>query len=223
MKQLLHASIFIFTFCFCAFGQKLETPLCPTVSIIAPSEIVTPNESAPYSAVVDSNGNELNIEYVWAVSGSEILEGQRTSKIGVRQVEGVNLTVSVEIRGLPKNCPNTASESSTLHVHYTPKKIDEFSGSVSKIEKDRSEKISKALIDDPTAQLYVFFSTGKNSSPRSARKRSQEISKLLVRDNGIEAARITMIEIHSNKELTQLWIVPAGSAPPEIQDFYPSI
>ncbi|MGI8884193.1 MAG: hypothetical protein ACR2IA_08110 [Pyrinomonadaceae bacterium] len=172
-----------------------------------------------YSVSLDEKEIASKVEYVWSVRGATIIEGQGTQNIKIAQPLGDSLHVTIEVKGLPSNCYSSFSESLFIDHAAPPVKIDEFSGSVSKIENRRSEKLIKALQDHPTAQIYVFFSTGKNISPRSTKKKTQEISKLLVRENGIEAERITIVEIPSNKELTEFWIVPAGSAPPEIQKF----
>lgn len=220
MSTLLYAFILVFTFFFCAFAQTSKTLPCPKINLFGPASAPSPNEVISYSVSIETKEIDSKVEYIWAVSHGKIIEGQDTQNIKIElQPSDGGLTVTVEVKGLPISCPNTSSETMIIDPIPQAEKIDEFSGSISKIQNRKSEKLIKALQDDPTAQIYVFFSTGKNISPRATKKKSQEISKLLVRENGIEVERITIVEIPSNKELTQFWIVPAGSAPPEIRNF----
>ena len=61
---------------------------------------------------IDSN----KIKYIWSLDKGKIIEGQVTQVITV-STEGfvdTTTTATIEIKGLPTRCPNTASETSVM-------------------------------------------------------------------------------------------------------------
>jgi hypothetical protein len=157
-----------------------------------------------------------NIIYNWTVSTGEIIEGQGTNSIRVKlpvRLDG-GLTATVKVQGLPQNCPNAFSENVSGDSPPEAEKIDEFSGSISKIESSRIDAIVKAIQDDPNAQLYIMVGYKEKTSSQAKNKREKEISNILVKENEIQADRITIVRVPADKDLTKIWLVPAGATPP---------
>lgn len=218
MKKFLCASIFIPAFCAASFAQNNQSASCPVLSVSGPNGIPQAGETIPFTANIDRTGFK-NVIYNWTVSKGEIIEGQGTTSIRVKlpvKLDGV-LTATVEVQGLPQNCPNKFSETLSRDLPPKAEKIDEFSGSISKIEKPRTDAIVKAIQDDPNAQLYILVGYKEKTSPQTKNKREKEISNVLVKENGIQADRITIIRVPADKDLTKIWLVPAGATPPYLE------
>lgn len=217
MRKLLNTSILVFAFCFCAFAQTDNIENCPVISVFGPSGIVEPNNPAQYTAAVDTKGKNLNIEYVWSVSAGEILKGQGTKILIVRQPERENLTVTVKFNGLPKNCPNTVSESLAISIDYQARQLDEFSEPFAQISQARIQAILNRLQEDPTGQLYIIFRHKEKTSRKVARRKELEIYDSLIK-HGADKDRIRVINDFGQSEVVKFWLVPAGANPPEIKD-----
>ena len=175
-----------------------------------------PGEPIIFTANVQ-NFDEEKIIYNWTLKGGKIINGQGTQTITVempaRSFE--SLTATVEVKGLPEGCANIASETTSGDPPPEAAKIDEFSGSISKIEKTRIDSIVKRVEYDPNAQLFILIGTKKTSSTQTIIKREREISKIFVAENAIPAERITIIKVVSEENIVQFWLVPAGATPPD--------
>ena len=217
MKKLLTTSILVFTFCFCAFAQTTNTAPCPTISVNGPTGIPKPNEPINFSAAVDNKEKDLAVEYVWSASHGKIIEGQGTQNIKVVfQPSDGSLTVTVEARGFPADCSNTASESLTGDSAPQAEKIEEFLQAFSRIDKNRIAEIVRSLQNDPTAQLYIIFKHKEKTSPKMVNQKEREISNSLVKA-GLAADRITSITAYGQIETVEFWLVPAGATAPKIK------
>ena len=212
MKNLVYASIFILANIVFVSAQTTGWT-CPAISISGPSGIVMPYESAAYSVSANAAGNDLKLEYVWSVSAGEIVEGQGTQGITVRQPEN-QLTVTVELIGLPDSCQNTFSETSSGNCGLPiAEELNEFSGDFAKIDKTSFDKIIDALQNDSNAQLYIFNKYKKNTPRKKINKRNKEVKDYLV-NSGIETERIKTVEAVAKADTIEFWLVPAGASPP---------
>ncbi len=216
MKTFLCLSIFIFACSHIAFSQITENSHCLKISVLGPAGIAEPNESVTYTVNVDRKGQELKLEYIWSVSVSEILQGQGTQTISVRQPSSQSLTVTIEIKGLPENCSNMFSEHSIGDPLPTAEKIDEFSASITKIDKAGIDNFLNELQNDPNSQGYIIEKFKKNTSQLAIKNKFKKISKY-IKMRGFDPLRITMVQDTGNENLTQFWRVPAGAVPPPFQ------
>jgi hypothetical protein len=114
MKQILLTLILFLMLQICAFAQTEKLP-CPKISIAGPSS--TDSESPwTFTALVENQSDYPEVEYLWDTTAGKIISGQKTQtiKLDVRNTDGRNITVTVEIKGLPKGCPNTFSETQVV-------------------------------------------------------------------------------------------------------------
>ncbi len=112
--------IFVLTFFFSipVFAQNKNAP-CPVIKIAAPQSITQPGESMTFSVAVKNPIENSKLKYVWAISEGTIIEGQDTSMIKVvttPDMSGANITAKVIVQGLPNNCVNEVSETSSVAV-----------------------------------------------------------------------------------------------------------
>ena len=112
MKRFL-PFLFIFLLASVISAQSDDSSVCPNISVQGPAGVIRTGETASYSFQIDIKGLHLDPQYVWSVSAGQILNGQGTTSIDVRQL-GEALTVTVKVKGLPSNCPDTASETAII-------------------------------------------------------------------------------------------------------------
>ncbi|MCY7344822.1 MAG: hypothetical protein LH614_01270, partial [Pyrinomonadaceae bacterium] len=78
-----------------------------------------PGETMAFSLKAEGRVEESKLRHKWTVSEGYIIEGQNTSMIKVAttpDLGGSVITAKVTIEGLPKNCANEASETSSIGV-----------------------------------------------------------------------------------------------------------
>src|SRR6188508_2355062 len=110
MKVLLSLAFLVLSSTM-AIAQNAPPAKCPTVLVTGPPGLSNLGELATYTT---SGVDQISypIEYVWSVNGGQIRDGQGTNAVRVlRQAD--RLVVTVEIKGLPRDCPSSASVGAT--------------------------------------------------------------------------------------------------------------
>lgn len=157
MKYFLLILILICASSFSVFSQSDDSKKCPETTITIPPGILDLNEEGNFTAQVDiEDGRKL--EFFWTTNSSKIIYGQGTSTVTVKRLTMLeNLTVAVEIRGLPEGCPNTFSET-LMGYCFIPEsiQIDEFSIAPNRIDKARLDYLINEMQRDPSAQIYII-------------------------------------------------------------------
>ena len=83
---------------------------CPQVVVECPDELFEPGKTYIVKAHVTGGDPNQELSYNWSVSSGEIVEGQGTASIKVRNTAGSqSTTATVEVNGLPVDCERTAS------------------------------------------------------------------------------------------------------------------
>ncbi len=198
-------------------GCVKPPPPCPTVSVSCPSE-VDPNQPITFTASVSGGEAGATFTYNWSVSAGTITSGQGTSTITVdtANLGGQSVTATVSIGGADPSCTGTtASCTTTVKVPpREPTKFDEYGNIRFNDEKARLDNYAIQLQQDPssTATIIVY-----GSCAGEAQQRGDRAKDYLVNTRGIEAGRITVVDGGCRADLTvQLWIVPQGSTPPQV-------
>lgn len=218
MKNLPFASIFIFTLCFHVIAQTNKPQTCPEVDVKGPAGVVKPDELAVFHAYLGKEAENYKIEYEWLVSNGEIVEGQGTSTIKVLQKKfGDLVNATVKIKGLPESCPSTDFEEFAIAVHYSARIIDKFSIPVTQISKIRLNNFAIELQKEPDSLAYIVEIFKENTPQKSIQRKIQKIIDYLEKERGVEKNRIVIKTAAFDKNLTQLWIVPAGTEFPQIE------
>jgi hypothetical protein len=219
MKKLLFTSILVFAFCFYAFAQTYEASSCPTISVIGPAEVPKPNEPLIFTATVSKEAEKYNPKYNWKVVNGEIIEGQgilQTKVLWKRMCEA-SLTVTFQVFGLPETCPNSDSETASVSCHSPAVRIDEFSLSASQTDNARLDNLVEELLKDPTAMAYIIEKFKRTTSATAIRRKIQKITDYLVKEKKVDKERFVISPYLTDQNLTQFWIVPAGTGPPEVE------
>lgn len=170
--------------CAVAFWVAAQDPAkaaCPRITINGPAGIPDFTKAVIYTAEVSADVERYQPTFVWTASNGEVVDGQGTFKAGVLFKDiRLGMIVSLHVRGLPPDCPGSASKTTFIDFAPTAEKLDEFVGPLSKVTAVRYENIVRRAKANPYAQVYVFMSGGRAGSIRSKRAVliKQLISKL---------------------------------------------
>lgn len=185
---------------------------CPTFNINGPS--ISPGRTFVYPVVFDDKELSLNLEYQWTVRGAELVSGQGKRVVEVHIPEGsTNVYVAVKIIGLPPGCPNDASEAVVIDLAPEPTKLDQFTERIFQISGDRLDRIVRAAVNNPSAQLFILSGHINGRPSVSTRDREREVVAYLAR-KGIPLEQVSLQSVYAEIELIQVWIVPAGARLP---------
>ena len=204
----------LLSFLFAAFGVSAQVnPQCPMVYVTGP-RVVSRGELNHY--VVTVKPIESKLTYKWTVFSGVAEVGQGTPSVEVRFSPDVTaFTVRVEVGGLPQDCPNTASESTTFEVGPEPLKLDTFSLPLSSVSDKRFESIAGAVDHDPTSQLFVFI-------PADHIVRDALTKRLYKAIHDFDPSRITYVETATADKTIEVWLVPPGANRPTCENCCPS-
>lgn len=196
-------------------AQEQTGSNCPTVSITGPSGIIPAGKISTYTASIDGKGKELKLEYVWSVSSGNIVAGQGTSTIDIREPNGSCITATVEIKGFPESCPTTASEWACGDPAPRPVKLDEFVGSLAKVRTERFIEAFDKAKNDSYAQVYIFISGTRRNPGSSISKKRQILMNRIKVTCRYDTERVTFVDVdNKHDDRVTIWLVPAGATPP---------
>jgi len=192
-------------------------PPCPTVSVSCPADV---EEGSPitFNASVTGGPPSLVPTYSWSVSAGTITSGQGTSSITVDTagLGGQTVTATVELGGVAPECSRTDSCSTSVRTRpeITPTRFDEYGDIRFNDEKARLDNYAIQLQNQPQAQAYII---AYGTCEGEGQARADRAKNYLVNTRGIEAGRITTVDGGCRADLAvELWIVPTGANPPEV-------
>jgi hypothetical protein len=218
MEKVLFIFLLIFLFCAPVFGQTGD---CPGIELTSPAKSISPGEMLEYTVHVETGGEEIELEYLWAAvypdaetgkrKNAEIVSGQGTPDIRIK-MPGDRITVSVIIGGIREGCPVMVSETVSYILDPAAVLLEDFRGPIAKFDKARIEKINTALKENPDVRLYIFI--GYASNGRSKKNREKEA---FVMDNFSRHGRnrITFFDVDEKEHVLQIWLVPIGAHEPQ--------
>jgi len=214
MKALLSLALLLLSSTF-AIGQDTPPEKCPSVSVTGPAGIVNVGELATYTVTV-SNVEQYSLDYFWSTTAGRIKDGQGTNSIKVIQ-PNADLTVTVDIRGLPDGCPTSASEMQACGLR-APDPIKFYELQPNKIFGGAAAKqVAAEMLENPNNQLYILAGdVGRKNSLAFQQKQRTIIDLLSAR--GVTPDRITMAPVYSDVELFQFWRVPPGANNPTCKE-----
>jgi hypothetical protein len=210
MKQLIFTLISILVFSFSAFAQA---EVCPKIEVTG-GGVVQPEAPMNFSVVLKSEVELSAFKYKWKISAGTITKGQNSSSITVDTTglaDGTAVTATVEIKGLPENCLNTASESGAVYgiVDIFPL-IDEFGNLPRNEMRARIDAFFLTLGSSPKDQAYIVnYGTDKEVSAR------EKLIRNHIALRKYDATRIIFVrEGATPKEVSGIWtrfyILPPG-------------
>jgi hypothetical protein len=218
MKQIFFAFILALIFSLSAYAQA-ENQLCAKTP--GTGGVVEAGTPMKFVATVSGKTEKLTLEYEWKVSAGTIMSGQGTCAITVDTTglaNGTNITAEVKVKGLPENCPNTASETGSVVIREILCRctMDEFGKLPNDEIRARLDGFFVALGNEPNGQGYIVsYGPDKEIARREALIRNH------IALRKYDANRITLVRRGANPRgepgiWTRFYIVPPGMKVPEL-------
>jgi hypothetical protein len=201
-------SLLLLSFLFAGLSISAQVnPQCPTISVEGLPRPPKAGELIPFTVMIKPT--ESKLAYTWSVSTGTIVKGQGTPTIKVRIRSDESLpTATVDIGGLPEECPRSASESLIYDPPPQLTKLDTLSLPLSSISEERFQKTADATNKDPTSQIYILVPSDKTVRDAFVARLDKYTHK------GIDPARITIVETSPDNKIIEIWLVPPGATPP---------
>lgn len=194
-------------------GAAQTKPECPIIEVTGPVGIAQPGDIARYGVTVQFASDPIRPTYKWTVSGGEIVSGQGTASIEVRQPDSF-IVATVELSGLPDGCPNTASEYSGGDPTPEAVKIGEMPNTAPPDLK-LITRFGDALADNPSNQGYIYYIAYKPiAPPDQIAERERVLVEAFSRERIGHDMRITLVRMTSARDITEFWRVPPGADNP---------
>jgi hypothetical protein len=191
--------------------------MCPEFSVECHSDNLPsykPDQLAEFNAYIRGADAEAKIVYRWSVSNGTIQKGQGTPRIAVSGF-GDYISVTVEIDGFPKGCPNTSSCTQVWCPPPISRFYDKYGDMAFKHEKPLLDKFTLELEDNPGSQGFLVAYGQKLDSRRVTEVRLERAKAYLINEGKIEDGRVvTIYGGYPVKREIDLWIVPTGATPP---------
>ena len=170
-----------------------------------------------FVATLSGKTDHLTLEYEWKVSAGTIMSGQGTCAITVDTTglaNGTNITAEVKVKGLPENCPNTASETgSVVAEKVTSELLDRFGKLPNDEIRARLDAFFVVLGNEPNAQGYIY-----NYGPEKEIAAREKLIRNHIAFRKFDANRITFVRGSANPSGagvdTKIWVLPPGAEPP---------
>jgi hypothetical protein len=179
--------------------------------------VISRDEPLTFTVSVSDEAKYPNIEYLWAVSQGEIIEGQGTKTIKVKRTgsNGENITATVEVNGLPDNCEKTNSETAPTNCFPSrPRLFDEFAILRNSEINARIEEMYLELGNESVSQGFII----NYGTDREIALRERQIQKAIAFLK-YDSSRVTIVRGGENPNgagvWTRIWIVPPGAENPQ--------
>ena len=214
MKNFPCASILVLIFNLFAFTQTNNVSNCPIISVTEPASVPAPGTPMTFIARI-TDGDWKNIEYHWMVSGGKILSGQGTSTINVSTEKWMetNITATVEVKGLPKECQNNkASGTGAFSIHWTAFQVDEYGAIPFNKIKSKLKNIDLEPVETGIFTFYFRVETTDEKNLKKAKSQASRIKKFLIENLGTPKDKIFFDFKHSNVNFTKVFMMPIGQA-----------
>ncbi|MDQ3800355.1 MAG: hypothetical protein M3384_12965 [Acidobacteriota bacterium] len=207
MRQFFLIIICCLAFPINTYAQAENSP-CPEISVIGPSGIAAPTSGEPvtYTAKVE-NAENFQLEYLWEISAGEIISGQGTPSIELRarQDDPSNITVTVEIKGLPEGCPNVFSETQAV-ARCEPHNCRDTYGKVSlREEYFQMDQVMFQLRQYSGSSVVFYLSfRGKPTQRQINARILRMLEAFALRKKLDELGRIAFVVVAGKEEYTRI-------------------
>jgi len=213
MFKVLAPGMLLIFLCCPALAQEKLPPVCPTISVTGPAGVPSLGEPVSFEASVSGNIPK-GVTYLWGVSSGTIIGGQGTTAIRVGNWTAENLTATLQIKGLPENCPNFASESLPVCSCLEAILIDQFSAPLSRIEKGRFKNAVTEIKNNPNNHLHIIEYFPKSTSSLTIRNKVRRLSEVLTREMKLDKSYFTIVTAKADELSTKIYRIPPGAANP---------
>lgn len=197
---------------------------CPyPVSVSAP-EMVNEGEIITFAADVTYGGTQ-GLKYAWTVNptGAKVISGAGTPTITVDTTglggQRVIATLVVTDGSSDPTCRQTAQSvavvKAPVKITLVSREFDECVNCTFDDQKARLDNLAVELQNDPSTRAYVIAYGGRQSPLAKVEVLMKRARDYIVDERGIDASRLVIVNGGFREaDSVELWIVPAGAAPP---------
>ena len=194
------------------------TPDCPTISVTGPAGITLPGDWMEFTAGVSGQIPD-NVTYRWSLGDEgQILQGQGTLRLRVQtpMKNSFNITATLEVQGLPRGCPNSASETAPVACRCDPILVDEFTGIPRREQMARIDTAVYELRKLSESKLFFIEYFRRRASPASIKARVKWLSDQLMRRHKFSPKDFEIITSESvdGEARTKIYIILPGTEKP---------
>ena len=190
---------------------------CPVVRVSCP-DAVGEGDPATYTADVSGGDAGVTPTFNWTVSAGTISSGQGTTSITVDTAGtgGQTITATVDVGGYARECGTSSSCTISVAKKGPPAvKFGEYATPDLSANKAQLDKWIDALQRDPTAQGYLIAYGGRTSRPDDAQRAADNATDYTMNVRKLDGARtLSGVGGYREQPTVELWIAPAGGAPP---------
>ncbi len=198
-------------------SEAAEWQQCPTVRVSCPDSTDEGTEPS-YTADVSGGDPGVTPTFNWAISAGTISSGQGTPtiKVDTAGTAGQTITATVDVGGYARNCATSASCTLSVTKKAAPAaKFGEYVTRDLSANRAQLDKFVAALQQDPTAQGYLIGYGGRTSHPEDAQKAVDNATDYTMNVRKMDGARtLSGVGGYREQPTVELWIAPAGGAPP---------
>ncbi|HYC88499.1 MAG TPA: Ig-like domain-containing protein [Thermoanaerobaculia bacterium] len=171
-----------------------------------------------FTAHVSGGDAGVTPTYNWTVSAGAIASGQGTSTISVDTsgTGGQTITATVDVGGYDRACSTAHSCTASVAAKAAPAvKFGEYVTRDLGANKKMLDDWVLALQRDPDAQGYLIAYGGRTSRPDDAQKAADNATDYTMNARKMDGARtLSGVGGYREEPTIELWIAPAGGAPP---------
>ncbi len=179
--------------------------------------------SLVYSGQIDEKGKDYDLGYRWTTSEGEIVLGQGTASIQVKWNREKGLTATVEVTGLPKDCPSMASE--TVYQDSPPEavRLGVLYSFETEVSEEKLKEFAEELARNPNSQGYIIIGSKPETKPSEFVAREIKLKEVLAKLMGrsYDRSRLTFARWYGKVDLVELWRVPPGAENPKCEQCNP--
>jgi hypothetical protein len=214
MKATVQILISIALLSISLFAQE-KSGTCPVISIRGPMELIKPGEIANYSVEAKEDKDLNGLQYKWSVSEGTIVSGQGTTAIEVRQPNS-NITVTVEINGLPHGCERIFSDTGIWDAGPAITLLDHFTIPLGTIAADRIENIRHYAYSNPNAGIFLVGHADNQAALKDLPVQTEKLIKQIMGQT-TDGIYITNLDCQGPDNFIDVWLAPPGATPPTCQ------
>jgi len=206
--------LLLLSFLFAAITVPAQVnPQCPVISVNGTGGMPAPGQ--PLIFTVSVKPTESRLTYKWTISSGTIISGQGTETIRVKSnsSDAPIPTATVEVGGVPQECPNSATETAVIDPPPQAENLAQFTWPLDEKSRSLLKTVAKAAVNDPYSQLYIFV-------PPNAEIRRVVADEIFnaKSEGNVERDRMTFVETSGKSSLIQIWLVPVGATPPKSKE-----
>ncbi|CAN5576404.1 hypothetical protein BH10ACI1_BH10ACI1_20940 [soil metagenome] len=210
MRKFFCASFFIFAFCAFAFAQTNQTTPCPTIEISRSTYFQRGEDIVLTANIQSSDWDKLN--YNWKLSNNISFKGQGTPVIyftAAEKMDGLNVSATIEISGLPENCNKTATEK--FQIFYpvgSPIRITFYEKIPFNEEKAHLNLVYLKLKETLDSIAFFIISFTKKDSISAIKTRIQKITTFLTKTRRIPKEKFVFVFSEQDSYRTMIYLLP---------------